>query len=216
MSLKINEAETLSGVSRKNIRFYEEQGLLRPHRNAENGYREYSDDEVQILLRIRLMRKLGVPIEEIRKMLDGVHTVGDGMRRHLISLERDKQNLEQSIHLCEQLQNMDQLIGTLDAKAMLDQMTQLESKGICFPERQEERARFAAPIAIAASVAVAMLALCGLLIWAILAAPKGASFVWILVFFMLLFCAIAIGVMLAMMQQIREIRKGELDDAKRY
>ena len=98
--MKINEVEALAGITKKNIRFYEEQGLLSPRRNADNGYREYGDEEVQILRRIKLLRKLGVPIEEIRRMLDGSHTVADGMRRHLVSLEREKRNLEQSIALC--------------------------------------------------------------------------------------------------------------------
>ena len=47
--LKINEVEALVGITKKNIRFYEEQGLLTPKRNAENSYREYGDGEVQTL-----------------------------------------------------------------------------------------------------------------------------------------------------------------------
>ncbi len=74
--MKINEVEALAGITKKNIRFYEEQGLLSPRRNAENGYREYCDGDVQILRRIRLLRKLDVPIEEIRQMFAGTHTPG--------------------------------------------------------------------------------------------------------------------------------------------
>ncbi len=214
--MKINEAEALSGVPKKNIRFYEEQGLLCPRRNAENGYREYGEEEVQILLRIRLMRKLGVPIEEIRKMLDGTHTVGDGMRRHLISLEREKRNLEQSMRLCEELQNVEQPIGVLDAQEMLEQMAKLEQGGVRFPEQQEVRIRYTAPVVIAVVVSAVMLGLCALLIWAFFAAPKEAPPVGILAILLLGFCAIIFGVLLAMQQQIREIKKGELNDAKRY
>ena len=39
--MKINEVEALVGITKKNIRFYEEQGLLKPGRNSQNGYREY-------------------------------------------------------------------------------------------------------------------------------------------------------------------------------
>ena len=41
--MKINEVETLAGITKKNIRFYEEQKLLNPKRNVENGYRVYSE-----------------------------------------------------------------------------------------------------------------------------------------------------------------------------
>ena len=91
--LKINEVAALVGITKKNIRFYEEKGLLSPSRNSENGYRDYGEAEVAVLRRIKLMRKLGVPIDEIRRMQEGSQTVGDGMRRHLITLERERRNL---------------------------------------------------------------------------------------------------------------------------
>ena len=69
--MKINEVEARAGITKKNIRFYEEQGLLSPRRNPENGYRDYGEEEVQILRRIRVLRKLGLPIEEIRRMQSG-------------------------------------------------------------------------------------------------------------------------------------------------
>ena len=98
--MKINEVEALVGITKKNIRFYEDQGLLSPKRNSENSYREYGEEEVQTPRRIKLLRKLGVPIEEIRQMFIGTHTVADGMRRHLISLERERRNLDQSQACC--------------------------------------------------------------------------------------------------------------------
>ena len=41
--MKINEVEQVVGITRKNIRFYEEQGLIAPKRQIENGYRNYSE-----------------------------------------------------------------------------------------------------------------------------------------------------------------------------
>ena len=84
--MKINEVESLVGVTRRNIRFYENEGLLTPARNKQNGYREYGEAEVEELKKIKLLRKLGVPLDEIRRMQAGPGTVGDGMRRHLITL----------------------------------------------------------------------------------------------------------------------------------
>jgi DNA-binding transcriptional MerR regulator len=111
--MKINEVEALAGISKKNIRFYEEQGLLSPRRNSENGYRDYGEAEVDTLRRIKLLRKLGVSIEDIRRMLSGEHTVADGMRRHLITLERERRNLELSAELCRELQSEDVPLGEL-------------------------------------------------------------------------------------------------------
>ena len=109
--MRINQVEEMVGISKKNIRFYEEKGLLMPKRTVENGYRDYCEEDVQRLQQIKLLRKLGVSIEEIRQMLNGNHTVGDGMRRHLITLERERQNLDQSITFCRNLQNMNMPLG---------------------------------------------------------------------------------------------------------
>ena len=94
--MRINEVEALVGITKKNIRFYEEQGLLKPGRNSQNGYREYGEPEVELLRQIKLLRKLGVPLEEIRQMQTGSRTLGDGMRRHLVTLERERKNLDQA------------------------------------------------------------------------------------------------------------------------
>ena len=123
--MKINEVEALVGIIKKNIRFYEAEGLLTPRRNSENGYRDYGDADVAVLQRIKLLRKLGVPLEEIRQMQSGAHTVGDGMRRHLVTLEREQENLAAAARLCAGLTECREKLETLDAQALLEQMGKL-------------------------------------------------------------------------------------------
>lgn len=216
--MKINEVEALVGITKKNIRFYEEQGLLTPKRNAENSYREYGDGEVQTLRRIKLLRKLGVPIEEIRQMLDGTHTVADGMRRHLISLERERRNLDQSIKLCQELQSMDIPVNILDTEGILERMEEMEKGGTLFQNKQEQdiRVRYIAPVVVTVVMVVLMTGLSALLLWAYRISPEDAPPVWFLWLTIGSFAAIGGGVVLALMQRIREIEKGEIDDAKRY
>ena len=133
--MKINEVESLVGITKKNIRFYEEKGLLSPGRNSENGYRDYGQSEVDALRRIKLLRKLGVPIEEIRRMQQGTQTVGDGMRRHLVTLERERQNLEEAVKLCELLKERTEPLSELDAQSVLEEMEKLEQTGTTFQNK---------------------------------------------------------------------------------
>ena len=63
--LRINEAEKLVGVTKRNIRYYETEGLLSPGRETGNGYRDYTQADVDALRRIKLLRKLDLPLEEI-------------------------------------------------------------------------------------------------------------------------------------------------------
>ena len=48
--MKINEVEAAVGVTKKNIRFYEEEGLISPSREPGNGYRSYSEADVELSL----------------------------------------------------------------------------------------------------------------------------------------------------------------------
>ena len=68
--MRINEAEELLGISKANIRFYEKQGLLTPQR-GENRYRDYTDGDIDRLRQIVILRKLGISVQDIGKILGG-------------------------------------------------------------------------------------------------------------------------------------------------
>lgn len=216
--MKINEVEALAGIAKKNIRFYEEQGLISPRRNPENGYRDYADEDVLVLRRIRLLRKLDVPIDEIRLMLSGSHTVGDGMRRHLISLERQQRNLQQAMELCQELAYQDIPISQLDTESLLNRMETLEQAGTSFHDvaAQDIKKRYIAPVVVTAIVVTVMIALSALLLWAFSLDPEQAPPIWFVAVILGLFIAVGVGCVTALAQRIREIRKGEIDDAKKY
>ncbi len=216
--MKINEVEALVGITRKNIRFYESEGLLSPRRNSENGYRDYGEAEVQTLLQIKLLRKLGVSLEEIRKMQGGVHTVGDGMRRHLVTLERDRENLEQAIRLCAGLTERQERLHDLDAGSILKEMEAMEQSGATFQNKQKRdvRIRYVAPVTITVLMVLAMGALMGLMLWVIASGVEELPGILVLAVIALVPLVLIAGVVLALVQRIREIGKGEIDDAKYY
>lgn len=214
--MKINEVEQLTGITKKNIRFYEEQGLLSPGRNAENGYRVYGDREVRALKQIKMMRKLGVPIEDIRKMLNGTYTVADGMHRHLVTLEREKQNLEHSAALCREMKNMNVFLSEVDADPILKQMDEMEHLGASFQNKQKEdvRIRYVAPIAAAIFWIGLMFGFILLMMRDYAVAPDDVSSVTAVP--IVLCSGLSIGILIALFQRIREIEKGEEDDARQY
>ena len=216
--MKINEVEALVGITKKNIRFYEAEGLLAPHRNSENGYRDYGEAEVDALRRIKLLRKLGVPLEEIRQMQSGSHTVGDGMRRHLVTLERERENLEQSIRLCSALTDRQERLEDLDAGAILAEMEAMEQSGTTFQNRQHEdvRVRYVAPVAVTVLMVLLMLGLMWLFLWAFETDPAGAPPLPLLAVFLVIPALVALGVIVSLVQRIREIGRREIDDARQF
>ena len=216
--LKINEVEALVGITKKNIRFYEAEGLLAPRRNSDNGYRDYGEAEVETLRRIKLLRKLGVPLEDIRQMLSGAHTVGDGMRRHLVTLERERQNLDAAARLCGELADCQERLADLDAAALLEQMAEMEQSGTTFQNKQSQdiRARYVAPVAVTVLMVLLMLGLIWLFLWAFETDPAGAPPLPLLSGFIAVPAVMALGVIVSLVQRIREIGRREIDDARQF
>lgn len=217
--MKINEVEALVGVTRRNIRFYEKEGLLAPTRNSQNGYREYGEAEVEELKRIKLLRKLGVPLDEIRRLQVGNGTVGDGMRRHLVTLEREQKDLEQSMVFCQRMKDQEVKLSDLDAEIWLKEMETMERTGTTFQNKQrgDFKVRRYVPVVIAAIVMVLLMAgLIGLMLWALQTDPAGAPPFAFVVMLIAIPAVIILGVVLAFVQRWRELRGGEEDEARKY
>jgi len=217
--MKINQVEQLVGITKKNIRFYEEQGLLNPGRNRENGYREYGEEDIKTLEQIKLFRKLGLPIEEIRLMQSGKATVADSMRRHMVIIEREQRNLEQSAKFCEMLKGCDGLLCDLDAAQLLEKMSEMERGGTSFRDVTKwdvKKVRYAGAFGASGVMILLMVGMFFFMLWGFWSDPEEAPPLVLAVIFLAVPVAVAGGVILALLQRIREIRKGEADDAKQF
>ena len=213
--MRINQMEQTVGIPKKNIRFYEKEGLLNPGRNSENGYREYSEEDAQRLLQIKLLRKLAVPIGEIRAMQSDGMTLEDCLRRHLITLERNRQNLEQVRELCVMMAESGDTLSSLDSGNYLARMEQMEQEGVSFVNIQnhDRKSRYIAPLVAMSVMLVLMGAVAALFVWAFTVDPLPLG---IAVFIMAIPAVVCVGVILACIQRIKEIKGGEEDAARKY
>lgn len=59
----------LAGISVRTLHHYDQIGLLRPSRNHENGYREYTDSDLDLLQQILFFRECGFPLAKIQSLL---------------------------------------------------------------------------------------------------------------------------------------------------
>lgn len=125
--MNIKQAEAETGISRRNIRFYEAQGLLHPQRNADNSYREYTDEDIRTLKLIRMLRMTNMPLEEIRGILSGSCPLSVTAARHKERLIRRQEELLGAIRLCDGLQG--QQIQTLDIDQVLARAAAPQKEG---------------------------------------------------------------------------------------
>ncbi|MDT5351240.1 MAG: hypothetical protein QOH91_4527 [Mycobacterium sp.] len=93
----IGDVTALTGIASGRIRHYDKIGLLRAE-HLSNGYRVFDLQQVLDLLRIDLMRSLGVSINDIQRLLDGGQTtLADLLDEHRALLVRQRDRLDQLI-----------------------------------------------------------------------------------------------------------------------
>ena len=98
--MNIKEIEERSGLTRANIRYYEQEGLIAPVRR-ENKYRDYSEEDLETLLRIALLRNLGFSLDEIRRLQSGELELAAAMRERSVALEAEGQRLLAAKSVCD-------------------------------------------------------------------------------------------------------------------
>lgn len=213
--MKINEVEQQVGITKKNIRFYEQQGLLNPKRNMENGYRDYAEEDIAELKKVKLLRKLSLPIEEIRKIQHGDLLLEDALQRQLIVLERERSNLQEMSRLCHNLMEDRCKYPSLFPDAYLERMVEMEKEGTKFVNVnkndiiQKKRGSMIAAIAFI----MLMIFLICVFIWGYLTDPIP---IWMLGVFILIPVIVIMAVIVSLLQRIKEIEGGEEDAARKY
>lgn len=116
--MTIKDVEARTGLERANIRFYEKEGLLSPAR-AENGYWDYSEEDVQALLRIKLLRQVRLTLEEIKALQSGTLMLTDALQAQIEALEREREAAEGAQRLCRRMAEDRAEFRTLDAEKYL-------------------------------------------------------------------------------------------------
>jgi len=98
----IKDVARATGLTSRTLRHYEQIGLLRPSRVADNGYRFYGEAELSRLYRILSLRALELPLATIQIALDDESTLADAMQSHLSLLEEKREQTEQQIAVVKQ------------------------------------------------------------------------------------------------------------------
>ncbi|MCI9449978.1 MAG: MerR family transcriptional regulator [Clostridiales bacterium] len=103
--MKISDVERITGLTAKTIRLYESKKLICVSR-SNNSYREYSDENVEMLNRIKQMRKLGIAIADIKLWCDGIIDVDTLIKKRRSELENlEKLSARQKKECCDILEN---------------------------------------------------------------------------------------------------------------
>ena len=214
--MKIYQVEELVGITKKNIRFYEEQKLLCPKRNPQNDYREYSLEDVRQLEKIKLLRKLSVPIEEIRLIEEGKVSLTQSMNQQIERIEKELQNEELMKGPCARLRDEATDLKTLNASFYLSEMEKMENQGTKFKDIQKEDInRKKKSGAVAAALVFCLILIISFIGMLFVYRTEPEILVPVIVTGLILIGLVA-GIIIALIQRIKEINGGEEYDARNY
>lgn len=214
-AMKINEVEKLVDITKKNIRYYEQEGLLHPDRNLENGYRDYTEKDVEELKKVKLLRKLSIPIDEIRMIQTGKLNLEDALGRHLIILKREEEKMHQLQTFCQAMIEDRQQYRDMDCDSYFEQMEVLEKGGMKFVnvESTDSKKKKQGSM-IAAGLIILWLAI--VIGVACFLSVNDTPPLPVLILMVGIPLVVIAAIIVALYQRFKEIDKGEQDEARKY
>ena len=127
MSLNtIREVTEITGITVNALRYYDRKGLLHPTVRNSEGRKEwlYDDEAVRRAKRILLLRKIGIPVESIAKVIEKADKMDEViLRSRLEELREERQILDEQISLAGMLLLLDEISPDAEVKEdLLDKM----------------------------------------------------------------------------------------------
>lgn len=139
----IKDLEAKSALDRATIRFYEKEGLITPERQ-ENGYRTYSEADLDTLLKVKLLRQLEMSIDNIKDIQQGQGSLTAAAEQQIGILEAKIKGTERSLEICREIRNSGSGYDDLDAIYYLNKLHQASEypaakviRPFCEPVRRE-------------------------------------------------------------------------------
>lgn len=101
--MTIKEVEEQTGLTRSNIRFYEKEKLIEPSRNDKNGYRDYSEKDIENIKKIAYLRTLEISIEDIRNIISDKVSLAEIVKKQTATIKTQIESLNQAKTMCERM-----------------------------------------------------------------------------------------------------------------
>lgn len=119
--MTIGELEALLDMPRASIRFYEQEGFIHPKREA-NNYRDYSEEDADTLRKVKLLRQLGLSLEDIRQAQRGERPLAALLAEQEAALARQRADLDWAGQMCRAMREDGVDFATLDAPRYLNRL----------------------------------------------------------------------------------------------
>ncbi len=131
--MTIKEVGEQLGLSRATIRFYEKENLITPKRSG-NTYREYSEEDIAVLKKIIVLRKLGFSVAEIKDFLEENVPLQELLEKNIQELQDKMNELSGAIKICKKMQSRQEDFDTFNENFYWEEIKEQEESGNKFLE----------------------------------------------------------------------------------
>jgi DNA-binding transcriptional MerR regulator len=131
MSVKVGEVARRTGISIRTLHYYDEIGLVSPSQHSDAGHRIYTDQDVQRLQQILVLRSLGFSLEKIREFLTlpSGSPLLDVIEHHMVRMHKEIEDRRRVVTSLETIadrlrsqQNttIEEILNLMEALEMID------------------------------------------------------------------------------------------------
>lgn len=211
----INEVQYKVGLTKKSIRYYEEEGLLNPKRNQENDYREYNEEDIKTLKLIKFLRELDVPISEIKKLKAKELSLNACMKDRINKIEKAEKTFLQIKNMCRDIYEHDLEYDTIDITKYSEEMNVLNKRGITLNDyKKSDRGKIIG--AVLSTSVFFLFCLFFVILFTIEWRTDPEMPFGIYLFLVTIFGLPLIGLVINLINRIKEIKGGEENVASKY
>lgn len=133
---KVKEVADLVGISVRTLHHYDQIGLLKPDTVTDNGYRLYSDTNLERLQQVLFFKEIGFSLEEVKEILDSP----DFDRKQALQSHREIL-LKQRSRLEEIIRTVDKTIHSIEGGTEMEKREMFE--GFDMRQIEEHKAKYA-------------------------------------------------------------------------
>lgn len=123
--MRINDVEKITGLTKKAIRLYESKGLISIARDI-NGYRNYTNENIEALKSIRLLRSVGASISDIKLYLFGVISINEFMDKRKSEILKESGKNSKIYQICESISGKNGLEKINITKELIDEADEIK------------------------------------------------------------------------------------------
>lgn len=212
----IKEVETLVGLTSKNIRYYEDVGLIKPNRNNENSYRIYSNDDLKKLKIIKFLRELNVPIQEIKLLFENKISLIECMEDRISKIKREEEKYKKIKSMCLEIIKENNNIESIEISKYFREINILNKEGFTMRDIKNNNQKKITGAIFSSLIFSFLFVFIGITI-SYFQFTEEEKMPWFLYGFLIMFfLLLIIGIIFNLVSRIKEIKGGEEDEASKY